>query len=707
MGHSGNITDTNTVAETCDNKFEFDVATVSFAPDISHLPLSENIDYSSDSTDKEPIQLKVKTPGNCNSRPLFLAEFIDIFYKNNKIGNCSDICYSLIDITNSTKRLLIPVLCDSEKLSELVKENNGEIWCDITLKSFGRSPWWQSVELSTAMATAIAELNCRHNIFCKKIGNIMRMGTEDGNEFRCSLPNWDDVDRGVLGTGDSNKIPNLGDLVEYYDAWCGVLVVARHLGYIPKCPKNKVKITNICHPVPYENQCCNKQNLFKSELWDLVPELCENIKNIKSLEKEGIDCNKYTFLYWNQDAPNEKESDSDNGGFTTRINCGDGDLETMVTSNGPSNNESRVANPIGYSEVSSLLKIIQMGLLDWDGCLAARDDENPNKEEEIKEDLENWKKWFVDLQGEEICGYDFDSSHIVPKNPIADPKRKNTMSIAFLLKLATMKFASNDEFKQLLCPNNFKNSDETCYDYSQTLSEYFNPISNDKSKLVNNCKYYNPCKRMTVKKNIIKSNKNLKHSILRLCGCSLTKDELLTTISDYIIRDMDSPGSVISKIINAKFNINYCREGNGIENVVMYDININIDLGIYVTLASTCKDKESIEKVIKYLFNNPNDDILASVAESLLVELQSSHPSCYPSGFSQTQVSEYGVQIYENVLASGVGGGSGFQWSKSGRNAPNLSKTLLTSNKFIECFKTKQSCLSKHKNRQSECLNCN
>ena len=137
---------------------------------------------------------------------------------------------------------------------------------------------------------------------------------------------------------------------------------------------------------------------------------------------------------------------------------------------------------------------------------------------------------------------------------------------------------------------------------------------------------------------------------------------------------MDSPGRGINKIINAKFNINYCKEGNGIENVVMYDVNINIDLGIYVTLASTCKDKESVDKVLKYLFNNPNDDILGSVAESLLVELQSSHPSCYPSGFSKTFVSEYGVQIYENVLASGVGGGS--------RNSPNLSKTLLNPIKF-------------------------
>jgi hypothetical protein len=270
-----------------------------------------------------------------------------------------------------------------------------------------------------------------------------------------------------------------------------------------------------------------------------------------------------------------------------------------------------------------------------------------------------------------------------------------------------MKFSSNDQFKKLLSINTFKNVDDTCYDYSQTLTEYFNPVSDDTNKLVNNCKYYNPCKRMNVKKNIIKSSKNLKQAILRMCGCALTKDELLTTLSDYIIRDMDAPGGGINNIVNAKFNINYCKQGNGIENVVMYDANVNIDLGVYVALASSCKDKESVEKVLKYVFNNPKDDILACVAESLLVELQSSHPSCYPAGFNQTQITEYGAQVYENVLASGVDGVDPVDGATKA-NTPNLNKTLLTSNKFMDCFKTKPLCLAQKKDTttQKDCVNC-
>lgn len=718
MAHSGNITDTNTVTETCDNKFEFDVASVSFAPDVSHLPLSENIDYSNDSTDKEPIQLKIESPGYCPDRPLSLSEFIDIFYKGNKIGQCSDICYPLIDITNSTKSLLIPALCDAEKLNDLVKQQNGNVWCDITLKSFGRSPWWQTIELSTSMAGAIAELNCRHNIFCKKIATIMRKGTWDGtgnatgNEFRNKLPDWDDVDGSVKGSGFTNKIPSLADLIQYLDSWCGVLSIARQLGYIPKAPRNKVPLSTICHPVSYESNCCNRECLFKDELYDLVPELCENIKNIKALDSlKDFSCDKYTFLHWNDDAPNaDAGATTDDGGFTTRVNCGEapkngGSKSSRKTAGG----EERFANPTGYKHVSGLLKLIEMGLLDWNGCLAGRDDEDANKDQEVKDDLESWKKWFVELQGEETCGYDYDSSHIIPPNSDdADPKRKNTMGIAFLLKLATMKFASNSQFKNILCVNKLKNTDDdSFYDYSQTLNEYFNPVSDDKNKLVNNCKFYNPCKRMNIKKNIIKSNKHLKHSILRLCGCSLTKEELLTTLSDYIVRDMDAPGGGINKVINAKFNMNYCREGNGIENVVMYDINVNIDLGVYVTLASACKDKDSVDKVLKYIFNNPNDDILGSVAETLLVELQTSYPSCYPGGFNQTQITEYGAQIYENVLASGPGGIPDNDASK-GRNAPNLSKTLLSSNKFFDCFKTKPLCLAKPKTsgKQQDCINC-
>ena len=282
---ANNITDTNTVTESCDNKFEFDIASVSFAPDISESPLSNNIDYLEDSTDKEPIQLNIQTPGYSKTRPLSLSEFIDIFYKKSKIGYCGDICYSLIDITNSTKSLLIPALCDVDNLTDIVKKENGKVWCDITLKSFGRSPWWQTVELSTAMASAIAELNCVHRSFCKKISSIMRLKTTNGNELRNILPDWDDVKPMSPGMTPENKIPNLKDLIVYLDAWCGVLSIARQLGYLPKPPKNKLPLSSVCYNHNYGDRCCNRKDLFKEELWDLVPEFCENIKNIKMLEK--------------------------------------------------------------------------------------------------------------------------------------------------------------------------------------------------------------------------------------------------------------------------------------------------------------------------------------------------------------------------------------------------------------------------------------
>jgi hypothetical protein len=697
---TNHITDTNTLTESCDNKFEFDIASVSFSPDISDSPLSNEIDYSEDSTDKEPTQLKIQTPGYSKSRPLSLSEFIDIFYKKNKIGYCSDICYSLIDITNSTKSLLIPALCDVDNLNDIVKKENGKVWCDITLKSFGRSPWWQTVELSTAMASAIAELNCVHGLFCKKISSIMRVKTTNGNELRNLLPDWDDVKPTSPGMTPENKIPNLNDLIMYLDAWCGVLSIARQLGYLPKPPKNKASLVSVCHNHNYIDRCCNRKDLFKEELWDLVPEFCENIKNIKMLEKDGINSCNYTFLHWNDDAENgDNTTEVDDGGFTTFINCEEGDLDTKVTKTEFSD---MIANPTGYKQVSGLLKLIEMGLLDWNGCLSARDDENCNKEEEIKEDLNDWRKWFIDLQGgDEVsnCGYDYDSSQIIPPDN-TKTNRKNTMAIAFLLKLSTLKLCSNEDFKNMMCINNFKNKDNTCYNYSQTLSQYFNPVSDDKNKLVNNCKYYNPCKRMNIKKNIIKSNNSLKHSLLRLCGCALTKEELLTTISEYIVRDMESPGG-INNIINAKFNINYCKQGNGIENVVMYDSNVNIDLGVYVALASSCKDKDSVDKVLKYVFNNPSNDILGSVAESLLYELQTTYPACYPAGFNKTQITEYGAQVYENVLAGS--GGSSYDATK-GHNAPNLSKSLLTSNKFIHCFKPNKPCLNN--NLTNKCNSC-
>ena len=753
MAHS-NTTDTNTLAETCDNKFEFDVASVSFAPDVSHLPLNQNIEFSKDTTDKEPIQLTIPRPGLIPERPLSLSEFIDIFYKSDKIGNCSQICYPLIDITSSTKKLLIPALCDKKSLESILKDQNGDVWCDITLKSFGRSPWWQSVELSTAMASAISELNCRHNVFCKKISNILRKGVNEGEDnFRTKLPDYNDLFRD--GQDDTSRIPNLSDLIIYLDAWCGVLSVARQLGYVPKPPKNKVPLTSVCYETDWQSKCCDRTPLFKDEVWDLVPELCENIKNIKELEDSGVKCNKYTFLHWNDNAPNGGNCQ---GGFTTKINCGKPDLETKTTrkfkdeitnEDGEAVEEDanvcdehveedvvvknfkvavmemehddgtqRIQNPTGYKHISGLLKLIQMGLLDWNGCLAGRDAdaEEGGEDDEIAEDLKNWKKWFIDLQGEETCNYDYDSSHVVPpdRSDDAKPTRKSTMSIAFLLKLATMKFASNDDFKNMLCINNFKNKDESCYDYSQTLKEYFNPISDDNNKLINNCKYYNPCKRMNIKKNIIKSNSNLKHSLLRLCGgCALTKDELLTTISDYIVRDMNAPGGGVNSIVNAKFNINYCKQENGIENVVMYDANILIDLGIYVALASVCKDKKSVEQVIKYVFTNPSNDILGTIADTLLVELQTTYPSCYPPGFSRTQITEYGAKIYENVLAGYGNNPYDVSGKDNGgprdRNAPDLTKRLLTSNKLLNCFKSSSNpqLITLNKNIKQDCTDCN
>ena len=120
--------------------------------------------------------------------------------------------------------------------------------------------------------------------------------------------------------------------------------------------------------------------------------------------------------------------------------------------------------------------------------------------------------------------------------------------------------------------------------------KFFSSHTTDTRNLLNNCNYYDPCKRLKIKKNIMKSNKDLKMSVVRLCGCSLNKDELLQTVSDYIVRDSANKYSGLNNIINAKININFCRQNNGIESVVMYDANIKIDLGVYVSLASMCKD---------------------------------------------------------------------------------------------------------------------
>ena len=216
---ANNQADTNTLAEACDNKFEFDVASVSFAPDISHLPLSTDLEFEKESTPEEPVQLRIPSPGQSPDRPLALSEFIDLFYKNNILGNCDEITYPLIDITNSTKQLLIPALCNKESLDDIVKAQGGDVWCDITLKSFGRSPWWQTLELSTSMASAIAELNCRHNVFCKKVSNIMRTSIYDvhgalhqKDAIRMSLPDYHELGLswGQLGASIGDRAIILG-----------------------------------------------------------------------------------------------------------------------------------------------------------------------------------------------------------------------------------------------------------------------------------------------------------------------------------------------------------------------------------------------------------------------------------------------------------------------------------------------------------------
>lgn len=913
MAYSVNTTDTNLADGTaCDNKFEFDVATVTFAPDISSSPLSNNVEFSKDSTEKEPIQLKIQTPGYCPERPLSLSEFIDVFYKSNNIGQCSNICYPLIDVTNSTKRLLIPALCNAEKLNEIISQQNGDVWCDITLKSFGRSPWWQTIEYSTAMASAIAELKCQQIEFCEKVSHI----------------NWLTNVTCLASTGhvEDGSLPSLNDLVNYLEAWCGVLSIARQLGYVPKCPKNKVSLKNVCHPKSNENKCCNRDALFKDELWDIVPELCENIRNIQEL---GTTCclDNLTFIHWDSNSehctdpegvfPNRCCVELDKGRLAflesedavagnyqsvpslaenpekprldylsttanklvvevgeikkeanarvtelehwlveaekTTVSDGykaalaylitrhkevvavadvflfdifpgnnDGALRVKITeltaklddiednaaaveaavatavadvakaeknlekkekdsaeATGPvakaaaeeavanavvvlknkreilaakrqaieeENNEvkkdlrvinrntltlntqyeavfTKVAeadaeeqrlrqpgvnfalwldpnssmkdstgsyttkinceelpcvtgdhiNITGYKHVSGLLKLIQLGVVDWDeivdadhGCGNAQLEAGGRKmPAHTEEERENMVEHCVNAEWFEC---------------IEQSKKNN--DIKFLLKLSTMKFGSNDQFKELLCVNSFKNSDDSSYNYSQTLSEFFKPQCENNNRIVNNSKYYNPCKRMNVKKNIIKSNNELKKSLLRLCGCSLTKDELLTTISDYIVRDSGSCQT--NNIVNAKFNINYCRENNGIENVVMYDANVNIDLGIYVSLASCCKDKESVEKVLKYIFNTPNDDVLGKVAESLLVELRSSHPDCYEN---KNSVTKYGRLVYKNVLND---------------------KKIFSSTKFMECFKPSSPCLAVLKDTriQPPCNSC-
>ena len=671
-----------------------------------------------------PIQLNIPSPGNCPERPLALSEFLDLFYKHDTLGNCSEITYPLIDITNSTKQLLIPALCDKSSLDDIVKDQDGDVWCDITLKSFGRSPWWQTIELSTTMASAIAELNCRHNTFCRKVANIMREDTWSDNgvkynkdTIRTSLPDFSDID-GTFQPDESstaninhhrNKIPNLCDLESYLDAWCGVLRIARSLGYYPKPPKNLVPLTNVSWDSDISNKCCEPLNLFKNEVWDLVPELCENIKNIKKLETDhnGFRA-QHSFLHYNNGVSLNPNGEDPTRGFTNKINScePDGNESLAYDRQGTSNwavsadmhrnehnfedNGERHANPTGYKHVSGFLKLIQMGLFDWSGCLAGRDDYDdisPSPDDidrEVREDMADWNEWFVDLKAEGDCAYDYDSSHVIPPNSGNDGNTtQGNLKVAFLLKLSTLKFCSANSFKNMLSMENFIIEETNkCYDYTDTLKRYFSTSSEDPTILINNCNYYNPCKRMVIKKNILKSNKSLKNSLLRLCGCSLTKEELLTTISDFIIRDMNEDSGV-NNIISAKMNINYCKKNNGMESMVMYDANIKIDIGVYASLASICKDKESVDRVLKYVFNNPSNDVLSSVADSLLVNLQTMYPSCYPSGYNKTQVSNYGMEVYKNVLA---GSGSDPYDLSNKKRGPDLSSRLLTHNKFMDCF---------------------
>lgn len=654
MGERTNITDTNRLTETCDTRFEFDIASVNFCPDISSLPLSSNIEISNESITDSPVQLNVPGPGLEPQRPLALSEFIDIFYKNDSLGSCTNIKYSLIDISNASRQLLLPTLCGSKESTDVM--NNTSLWHEITLRSFGRSPWWQSVELSSAMAKAISELVCRQNSFCQCLGNVYR--NKQGSMLDVLVDQND-------SPGDKERIPSYKDLVEYYDAWCSVLSIAKSLGYLPERPKNLASTRDVISSTDFKQQCCENTKLFSNNSIDLQSILCENIKEIM-------------------------KAHDDNGG-STQFDCRLDDV-SLCNSFLVKNDEYEYTGKFCYDDhsrkyLSGLKHLIEFGLLDWCGCLANNDVDSGGSAE-LNDDRNKFK-----ILSEMVAGSDdgscpdFNYAEF-PNDNHRDEMNRNLIEdnkIGFLLKLASLKFSSDCSFNNLLSMDSYTNTCDENYDYSQTLHKFFSSHTTDTRNLLNNCNYYDPCKRLKIKKNIMKSNKDLKMSVVRLCGCSLNKDELLQTVSDYIVRDSANKYSGLNNIINAKININFCRQNNGIESVVMYDANIKIDLGVYVSLASMCKDKDSVTKVLKYVFNNPNNNVLASISESFLVDLQTDYPGCYPCGFRQTQVSELGRKIYSNVLNPVTGGGTNVQNAFAPQNRIG---SISAQSAFINCFRS-------------------
>ena len=424
------------------------------------------------------------------------------------------------------------------------------------------------------------------------------------------------------------------------------------MGYLPVMPKNTVSLKNVCNQHP--DQCCTTRNLFNKSTVDLQQLLCENIKVLRNNDE-------LTSVI-----PLCKSSGATSY-YTGKLNC-DG-----------------VENK---SIVNGLLELIKFGLLDWCGCLA--DHDTSSGKDEHSKDASDFANLIQNYTSDSSCDANVDyyndfsnDLHIVSN----EKEKESDNKMGFLLKLASLKFCGDDTFNNLLKMDRYTNSkDGASYDYSQTLATYFGNKSVDERNLFNSCRYYDPCKRMKIKKNILKANDDLKSSVIRLCGCSLNKEELLQTISDYIVRDSENKFSGLNNIINAKININFCRQNNGIESVVMYDANIRIDLGVYISLASICKDKDSVTKVLKYIFNNPNNTVLSSISESLLVDLQTDYPGCYPCGFQKTTVSALGREVYKNVLNKEVKA-STTEGGDDNKIASHLT-SVSSHNAFLNCFKS-------------------
>ena len=352
MGERTNITDTNRLTETCDTRFEFDIASVNFCPDVSSSPLSSNIEISNESITDSPVQLNVPGPGLEPQRPLALSEFIDIFYKNDSLGSCTNIKYSLIDISNASRQLLLPTLCGSKESTDVM--NNTSLWHEITLRSFGRSPWWQSVELSSAMAKAISELVCRQNSFCERMGNVYRKNSN----MRADLIGDSEIDK--------KNIPSYIDLVEYYDAWCSVLSIAKSLGYLPERPKNLVSTRDVISSSDFKQQCCENTKLFSNNSIDLQSILCENIKEIM---KADTDNSKPPLVSANGDDVTSEPHENNKCNLDNVLLCN----SFLVKTDGGKYIGKFCYDDDNCKYLSGLKHLIEFGLLDWCGCLASDD----------------------------------------------------------------------------------------------------------------------------------------------------------------------------------------------------------------------------------------------------------------------------------------------------------------------------------------------